>query len=83
VYTFLENNICVTILPCYDISESLFWTAPEHLRKWIVQRQKTGSSLGDIYSFGIIAKELVTRDSPYGCEISLTPDGIFDDYYFI
>lgn len=57
------------------VLESLFWTAPEHLRKWVVQHQKAGSIQGDIYSFGIIAKELVTRDSPFGCEAYIPADG--------
>ncbi|CAC5423154.1 Guanylate cyclase soluble subunit beta-2,Soluble guanylate cyclase gcy-31,Soluble guanylate cyclase gcy-35,Head-specific guanylate cyclase,Receptor-type guanylate cyclase gcy-28,Soluble guanylate cyclase gcy-36,Guanylate cyclase soluble subunit alpha-1,Retinal guanylyl cyclase 2,Heat-stable enterotoxin receptor,Soluble guanylate cyclase 88E,Guanylate cyclase soluble subunit beta-1,Guanylate cyclase soluble subunit alpha-2 [Mytilus coruscus] len=59
-------------------AESLFWTAPEHLRKWVVQHQKTGSIQGDIYSFGIIAKELVTRDSPFGCEAYIPADEIIN-----
>ncbi|CAC5423157.1 Guanylate cyclase soluble subunit beta-2,Guanylyl cyclase GC-E,Retinal guanylyl cyclase 1,Soluble guanylate cyclase gcy-31,Receptor-type guanylate cyclase gcy-28,Soluble guanylate cyclase gcy-35,Receptor-type guanylate cyclase gcy-4,Guanylate cyclase soluble subunit alpha-1,Receptor-type guanylate cyclase gcy-21,Retinal guanylyl cyclase 2,Heat-stable enterotoxin receptor,Soluble guanylate cyclase 88E,Guanylate cyclase soluble subunit beta-1,Receptor-type guanylate cyclase gcy-13,Receptor-type guanylate cyc len=57
-------------------AESLFWTAPEHLRTWIVQNQKAGSVQGDVYSFGIIAKELVTRDTPYGCEDHMSPNEI-------
>ncbi|XP_052067318.1 atrial natriuretic peptide receptor 1-like [Mytilus californianus] len=57
-------------------AESLFWTAPEHLRTWIVQNQKAGSVQGDVYSFGIIAKELVTRDTAYGCEVHMSPNEI-------
>ncbi|XP_063399114.1 atrial natriuretic peptide receptor 1-like [Mytilus trossulus] len=57
-------------------AESLFWTAPEHLRTWIAQNQKSGSVQGDVYSFGIIAKELVTRDTPYGCEVYMSSNEI-------
>lgn len=42
---------------------SLFWTAPEHLR----ERDPTmsGSSKGDVYSFGIILQEIITRCGPF------------------
>ncbi|CAG5897489.1 unnamed protein product [Menidia menidia] len=46
---------CNTILrPGRDV-----WTAPEHLRKDGVSQK------GDVYSYGIIAHEIVTRRSPF------------------
>lgn len=42
----------------------LFWCAPEHLRE--KQPEKTiGSKKGDVYSFGIILQEVITRTGPY------------------
>ncbi|KHJ93605.1 adenylate/guanylate cyclase catalytic domain protein [Oesophagostomum dentatum] len=43
------------------ISADLLWTAPELLRKDDIM----GTQEGDIYSFGIICAQLVTRTSPW------------------
>ncbi|KAL0992954.1 hypothetical protein UPYG_G00101430 [Umbra pygmaea] len=46
---------CNTILnPCKDL-----WTAPEHLRKQGISQK------GDVYSFAIIAQEIVVRRNPF------------------
>ncbi|XP_061557320.1 guanylyl cyclase C [Phycodurus eques] len=46
---------CHTILrPCRDV-----WTAPEHLRKDGVSQK------GDVYSYGIIAHEIILRRAPF------------------
>lgn len=46
---------CHTILkPCRDV-----WTAPEHLRRQGVSQK------GDVYSYGIIAHEIITRRPPF------------------
>ncbi|XP_075888368.1 guanylyl cyclase C [Nelusetta ayraudi] len=46
---------CHTILkPCRDV-----WTAPEHLRRHGVSQK------GDVYSYGIIAHEIITRRPPF------------------
>nr|XP_046187540.1 heat-stable enterotoxin receptor-like [Oncorhynchus gorbuscha] len=46
---------CNTILnPCKDL-----WTAPEHLRKQGISQK------GDVYSFAIIAQEIILRKSPF------------------
>ena len=42
---------------------SLFWTAPEHLRS--TEPYKCGSKKGDVYSFGIILQEVITRCEPF------------------
>ena len=53
----------------------LYWTAPEHLKR-AIKRKRSGSPQGDIYSFGIIAKEIVTREDPYAyLENELRPIG--------
>uniref|UniRef100_A0A674AWH9 Guanylate cyclase n=1 Tax=Salmo trutta TaxID=8032 RepID=A0A674AWH9_SALTR len=46
---------CNTILnPCKDL-----WTAPEHLRKQGISQK------GDVYSFAIIAQEIILRKKPF------------------
>ncbi|XP_041735539.1 heat-stable enterotoxin receptor-like [Coregonus clupeaformis] len=46
---------CNTILsPCKDL-----WTAPEHLRKQGISQK------GDVYSFAIIAQEIILRKNPF------------------
>lgn len=67
----------------------LFWTAPEHLRE--KQPEKTiGSKKGDIYSFGIILQEVITRSGPYEMteregrkKESLNPEQIIGNKLFI
>ncbi|OWF50658.1 Atrial natriuretic peptide receptor 1 [Mizuhopecten yessoensis] len=44
---------------------ALFWTAPEFLKKALTKRMRVGSPAGDIYSFGVVAMEIVTREPPY------------------
>ena len=41
----------------------MFWTAPELLRMHKAPRD--GSQKGDVYSYGIICKEVITRNGPY------------------
>ncbi|KAF1768995.1 hypothetical protein GCK72_000808 [Caenorhabditis remanei] len=44
--------------------EGLLWTAPEVLRNEMSERKPDG----DIYSFGIICSEIITRTSPFDME---------------
>ncbi|KAK3101586.1 hypothetical protein FSP39_004669 [Pinctada imbricata] len=70
-----ENIVTKTDDP-YEKYSNMFWSAPEILRKEAVVEKKCGSQAGDVYAFGIIAKELICRDSPYCCEVDLTPEEI-------
>ncbi|ELU12932.1 hypothetical protein CAPTEDRAFT_112906, partial [Capitella teleta] len=45
-----------------SIYQALQWTAPEILRS---TASKSGSKKGDMYSFGIIFKEVINRSTPY------------------
>ncbi|KAH3891200.1 hypothetical protein DPMN_015290 [Dreissena polymorpha] len=55
----------------------LFWTAPEKLRKILRNEPAEDSVAADIYSLGIIFKELVCRNEPYSLEtMTLSPKEI-------
>jgi len=42
---------------------ALFWTAPEHLRA--KDPMNSGSKKGDVYAYGIILQEIITRSPPF------------------
>lgn len=54
---------------------ALFWTAPEYLKKALNKRMRVGSPSADIYSFGVVAMEIVTRELPYQAS-ECTPEEI-------
>ncbi|KAK3709909.1 hypothetical protein QZH41_020028, partial [Actinostola sp. cb2023] len=61
----------------------MLWTAPEHLQynnnSCSTTSLSTKTQSGDVYSFGIILYELVTRDEPYTNNMeTLTPEEIVD-----
>ena len=49
----------------------MFWTAPEFL---VNNQQNERTKAGDVYSYGIIMKEICSRCDPYE-EASLSPTG--------
>ncbi|XP_077403288.1 retinal guanylyl cyclase 1 [Vanacampus margaritifer] len=53
--------------------EDLFWTAPELLRNLALR--KKGTFPGDVYSFSIIAQEVVSRSAPF-CMLDMPPKEI-------
>ncbi|CAM6032135.1 unnamed protein product, partial [Sphagnum compactum] len=55
-------------------SESLLWTAPEHLRQKHPELQ--GSQKGDVYSFSIVLQEIITRSGPFETVKVIGIDGI-------
>lgn len=57
-------------------SEGLFWTAPELLQASLRDHKSvhpTKTQKGDVYSYGIILHEILTRDEPY---YQLEPKGM-------
>ncbi|XP_077448015.1 retinal guanylyl cyclase 1 [Stigmatopora argus] len=53
--------------------EDLFWTAPEMLRNLSLRRK--GTFAGDVYSFSIVAQEVVSRSAPF-CMLDMPPKEI-------
>ena len=49
----------------YEKHMKLFWTAPELLRLPRNQWPRYGTQPGDVYSFGVIAQEVIYRASPH------------------
>ena len=52
---------------------ALLWTAPELLRS--PNRPPGGTKRADVYSFGIIMQEIVTRTRPYCLFVDKEPKG--------
>ena len=54
--------------------QKLLWTAPELLRIPKIQWPRYGTQKGDVYSFGVIAQEVIYRSAPYFIEME-SPKG--------
>lgn len=67
-----KGNVLDTIFFC--VSEK-FWTAPELLK---ADSKTCPSPETDIYSVGVILKEMFCRNSPYS-EYDLEPEGKIQD----
>ena len=48
----------------------MLWTAPEHLREVV----PSVSVKGDVYSFGIVLHEILTKSAPFS-DLTLQPEG--------
>uniref|UniRef100_A0A8C6LM91 Guanylate cyclase n=1 Tax=Nothobranchius furzeri TaxID=105023 RepID=A0A8C6LM91_NOTFU len=57
----VDNRMVVKITDfgCHTLLKPDLWTAPEHLRKNDVSQK------GDVYSYGIIAHEIILRQTPF------------------
>lgn len=62
---FVYNFLC-------QLKKDLLWTAPELLRN--SNLRKKGSFTGDVYSFSIIAQEIICRSAPF-CMLDMPPKG--------
>lgn len=48
-----------------DRITDLLWTSPEVVRKVVYKKKSKGNPSADVYSFGIVVKELICWESPY------------------
>ncbi|XP_078122054.1 retinal guanylyl cyclase 1 [Sander vitreus] len=72
-YGFNEILIAQNIDTEGEKPEDLLWTAPELLRSSSLRRR--GTFFGDVYSFSIIAQEVISRSTPF-CMLDMPPKEI-------
>ncbi|KAI0222779.1 hypothetical protein LSAT2_025943, partial [Lamellibrachia satsuma] len=64
--TLYGSDDCLEYTNVYQHNKKLLWRAPEHLRH---PMPENGSQPGDVYSFGIVLGEIMTREGPYETEL--------------
>uniref|UniRef100_A0A3Q4BMG3 Guanylate cyclase n=1 Tax=Mola mola TaxID=94237 RepID=A0A3Q4BMG3_MOLML len=72
-YGFNEILITQNIYTDEENPEDLLWTAPELLRNPSLRRK--GTFIGDVYSFAIVAQEVISRSAPF-CMLDMPPKEI-------
>ncbi|XP_061753631.1 retinal guanylyl cyclase 1 [Nerophis ophidion] len=72
-YGFNEVLSAQNVIIDEEKPEDLFWTAPELLRNPSLRRK--GTFHGDVYSFSIIAQEVISRSAPF-CMMDMPPKEI-------
>ncbi|XP_073335745.1 retinal guanylyl cyclase 1 isoform X2 [Pagrus major] len=72
-YGFNEILIVQNIETEEEKPEDLLWTAPELLRN--PGQRRRGTYSGDVYSFSIVAQEVICRSSPF-CMLDMPPKEI-------
>uniref|UniRef100_A0A3Q3DSS4 Guanylate cyclase n=1 Tax=Hippocampus comes TaxID=109280 RepID=A0A3Q3DSS4_HIPCM len=72
-YGFNELLNAQSIIMEEEKPEDLFWTSPELLRNLSLRRR--GTFPADVYSFSIIAQEVISRSAPF-CMLDMPPKEI-------
>ncbi|KAI3373128.1 hypothetical protein L3Q82_006453 [Scortum barcoo] len=72
-YGFNEILIAQSIDTDEEKPEDLLWTAPELLRS--SSQRRRGTFAGDVYSFSIVAQEVISRSAPF-CMLDMPPKEI-------
>ncbi|KAM4546060.1 retinal guanylyl cyclase 1 [Odontesthes bonariensis] len=72
-YAFNEIWASQNIATEEEKPEDLLWTAPELLRN--PSQRKKGTFCGDVYSFSIVAQEIISRSTPF-CMLDMPPKEI-------
>lgn len=76
IHQIIKNDsfdfVCHRFFNFLFSKKDLLWTAPELLRNSSLRRK--GTLTGDIYSFSIIAQEVVCRSAPF-CMLDMPPKG--------
>lgn len=64
-------HFMLVVFLCFTTTD-LLWTAPELLRN--PSQRKRGTFLGDVYSFAIVAQEVISRSAPF-CMLDMPTKG--------
>lgn len=74
-FTYEIRHLFINLLQAY------LWTAPELLR--IGCNPLRGTQAGDVYSYGIILQEIISRNVPFYSEIGMDAKGIRKSMFFL